>query len=176
MAVAGSRGNTPIPEQTKIAQKWNASDPWAIWNDTAAAVLRRHRVSEVEAARVLAVLNVAAMDAVVACFEAKYYYWTIRPSQADTTLVLADSVGLPNFPSYPSAHSCITGTAAGVLTGLFPSAQTMLDAKVVEAGVARIYAGLHFRFDITAGQAIGSKVAALALTHVPASNTAMPLQ
>ena len=85
-------------------------------------------------------------------------------------------VGRPNFPSYPSAHSCITGTAAGVLTGLFPSAQSTMEAKVAEAGVARIYAGLHFRFDITAGQTIGAKVSALALTHIPASNTAVPLQ
>lgn len=44
-----------------------------------------------------------------------------------------------------------------------------------EAGIARIYAGLHFRFDITAGQAIGAKVAALALTKVPGSTAAVSL-
>lgn len=52
----------------------------------------------------------------------------------------------------------------------------MLDAKVEEAGIARIYAGLHFRFDIIAGQAIGAKVAALALTKVPGSTAAVSLQ
>ena len=57
----------------------------------------------------LAVLNAGASDAIIACFDAKYHYWTIRPSQADPTIVLADSVGLPNFPSFPSGHACSAG-------------------------------------------------------------------
>ena len=97
------------PEQIKIAQRWNAADPWALWNETASAALRRQRVSDTQAARVLALLNVAASDAIIACFEAKYHYWTIRPSQVDTTLVLPDSVSLPNFPAYPSGHACSAG-------------------------------------------------------------------
>ena len=108
------------PEQTKIAQKWNDGDPWAAWNETASAAIRRHHMSDADAARVLAVLNIAALDAVTACFEAKYHYWSIRPSQADTTLVLADSVDLPNFPSYPSGHACSAGAFDGVLGHYFP--------------------------------------------------------
>ena len=45
----------------------------------------------------LAVLNAAATDAVIACFEAKYYYWTIRPSQADTTLAVRELGHAPRF-------------------------------------------------------------------------------
>src|SRR4029078_8079437 len=70
-------------EQTRIAQKWNSGDPWAVWNDLAIEAIRRNRLSDPEAARVLAVLNVGASDAIIACFEAKYHYWSIRPSQAD---------------------------------------------------------------------------------------------
>jgi len=47
---------------------------------------------------------------------------------------------------------------------------------VVEAGISRIYAGLHYRFYITAGRNIGVKVAALALTRVPAVNTPVVLR
>ena len=109
------------PEQTKIAQKWNSVDPWAPWNETASAAIRRHHMSDADAARVLAVLNAASSDAVIACFEAKYHYWTIRPSQADTTIVLADSVDLPNFPSYPSGHACSAGAFDAVLGHFFPA-------------------------------------------------------
>ena len=37
-----------------IAQKWNAVDPWAPWNETASAAILRHHMTDVEAARVLA--------------------------------------------------------------------------------------------------------------------------
>jgi membrane-associated phospholipid phosphatase len=147
------------PEQTKIAQRWNAADPWTPWNETAAAVLRRHRVSDAEAVRVLAVLNVAASDAVVACFEAKYHYWTIRPSQADTTLVLADSVGLPNFPSYPSGHACSAGAFEGVLGHFFPGERTEFARIAEEQAMSRLYGGIHYRFDDDAGLALGRAVA-----------------
>jgi len=57
-------------EQTRIAQLWNSSDPWARWNEVASDALRRHHSSEADAARVLAVLNVGATDAIIACSSA----------------------------------------------------------------------------------------------------------
>jgi hypothetical protein len=146
-------------EQTRIAQKWNSSDPWAEWNETASAALRRNRASEAEAARVLAVLNVAASDAVIACFEAKYHYWTIRPSQADTTLVLADSVGLPNFPSYPSGHACSAGAFDAVLVHFFPKESSEITRKAEEQAMSRLYGGIHYRFDNDTGLLLGRAVA-----------------
>jgi hypothetical protein len=147
------------PEQTKIAQKWNAADPWALWNETATAAIRRHRMSDAEAARVLAVLNIAAMDAVVACFEAKYHYWTIRPSQADATLVLADSVSLPNFPSFPSGHACSAGAFDAVLGHFFPSERAEFTRIAEEQAMSRLYGGIHYRFDNDGGLALGRIVA-----------------
>jgi hypothetical protein len=51
-----------------------------------------------------------------------------------------------------------------------------MDAKVADAGMSRIYAGLHYRFDISAGNTLGTQVAALALTHVPAVNVPVLLR
>jgi hypothetical protein len=147
------------PEQTKVAQKWNDVDPWAPWNETASAALRRHHVSDAEAARVLAVLNVAASDAVIACFEAKYHYWTIRPSQADSTLVLADSVDLPNFPSYPSGHACSAGAFDAVLGHFFPQDRAEFTRIAEEQAMSRLYGGIHYRFDNDGGLALGRAVA-----------------
>jgi membrane-associated phospholipid phosphatase len=147
------------PEQTKIAQRWNAADPWALWNETASAALRRGRASDADAARVLAVLNLAASDAIIACFEAKYHYWTIRPSQADTTLVLADSVGLPNFPSYPSGHACSAGAFDAVLGHFFPQERAEFTRIAEEQAMSRLYGGIHYRFDNDTGLALGRVVA-----------------
>jgi hypothetical protein len=147
------------PEQTKIAQLWNAADPWGRWNETASGAIRRHHLSEAEAARVLAVMNVAASDAVIACFEAKYHYWTIRPSQADTTLVLADSVDLPNFPSYPSGHACSAGAFDGVLGHFFSDERLEFTRTAEEQAMSRLYGGIHYRFDNDGGLALGRVVA-----------------
>jgi membrane-associated phospholipid phosphatase len=147
------------PEQTKIAQKWNAVDPWAPWNETASAAIRRHRLSDAEAARVLAVMNVAASDAVIACFEAKYHYWSIRPSQADTTILLADSVGLPNFPSFPSGHACSAGAFDASLGHFFPDERAEFTWIAEEQAMSRLYGGIHYRFDNDGGLALGRTVA-----------------
>jgi membrane-associated phospholipid phosphatase len=166
------------PAQLTIAQFWQFASgpagPMGHFTEVANGLTTTAQMNERRTARVYALLHMALFDATVACWDAKYAYWFIRPFQADPSITTP--VGRPNFPSYPSAHSCITGTAAGVLTGLFPVAKPELDAKVAEAGIARIYAGLHFRFDITAGQELGAKVAALALTRIPAPNVSIPLQ
>lgn len=146
------------PEQTKLAQKWNAVDPWAPWNETASAAILRHHFSDAEAARVLAVLNAAASDAIIACFEAKYYYWTIRPSQADTTIVLADSVDLPNFPSYPSGHACSAGAFDAVLGHYFPEERAEFTRIAEEQAMSRLYGGIHYRFDDDVGLSLGRVV------------------
>jgi hypothetical protein len=146
-------------EQTKLAQKWNAVDPWAPWNETASAALLRHHASDADAARVFAVLNAAASDAIIACFDAKYYYWTIRPSQADTTIVLADSVSLPNFPSYPSGHACSAGAFDAVLGHYFPQERAEFTRIAEEQAMSRLYGGIHYRFDDDEGLALGRVVA-----------------
>jgi membrane-associated phospholipid phosphatase len=147
------------PEQTKIAQRWNAADPWALWNETASAALLRHHATDADAARVLSVLNAAASDAVIACFDAKYHYWTIRPSQADTTVVLADSVSLPNFPSYPSGHACSAGAFDGVLGHFFPQDRAEFTRIAEEQAMSRLWGGIHYRFDDDVGLALGRLVA-----------------
>ncbi len=166
------------PEQLTLAQFWQYASgpagPIGHFTEVAGGLTAPAQYNERRTARVYALLQMAMLDATISCWDAKYAFSLIRPFQVDATI--STPVGRPNFPSYPSAHSCITGTAAGVLTGLFPTAKAMLDAELVDAGVSRIYAGLHYRFDITAGNDIGAKVAALALTHIPAANTAIPLQ
>jgi hypothetical protein len=73
-------------------------------------------------------------------------------------------VALPNFPSYPSAHSCVSGALSTILGAAFPAEKSRLDAMAEEASLSRVYGGLHYRFDGDAGLRLGRNVAALALS------------
>ena len=148
------------PAQAAIVTKWVPfSAP--LFNEIATALIDQYRVTEIEAARILAYSNAAALDAITACFDTKFAYWFIRPTQADPTISLG--AALPNHPSYPSAHSCDTGAFQGILGEAFPSERAMLDAVAQEANFSRIVGALHYRFDGDAGLALGRSVARLAL-------------
>jgi hypothetical protein len=151
------------PQQTAIARRWDAADPWAVWNEAASAALVRHHFTDADAARVLAVMNLAASDAIIACFDAKYTYWSIRPSQADTALALADSVGLPNFPSYPSGHACSAGAFGATLSHYVPQERAEFTRMSEEQAMSRLYGGIHYRFDNDSGLALGRRVARFAI-------------
>jgi membrane-associated phospholipid phosphatase len=127
----------------------------------AVGLIRTHRKSESEAARILFLMNAAAWDALIGCFDAKYYYWFIRPPQADPAITLP--IGLPPHPSYPSAHSCISGSSTEVLAAEFPSERGKLEQIAEEASLSRLYGGIHYRFDMVAGLALGRAAAGKAL-------------
>jgi membrane-associated phospholipid phosphatase len=120
-----------------------------------------HHRGDLEAARILFVATVALFDANLACFDAKYTYWYIRPPQADPTI--ATVFPTPAHPSYPSAHSCGAGALTEVLAASFPSEADRLHDAALESSLSRLYAGIHYRFDMEAGLAIGRAAAALAL-------------
>lgn len=147
-------------EQLEIARKW-APFAGPVWNGIATDLLDKYHRSELESARILAYANAAEFDAIIACWDSKFAYWFIRPSQADPAITLP--IGLPNHPSYPSGHSCADGAWRGVLTDAFPSERAMIEAIEDEGGMSRIYAGIHYRFDIDGGHAIGRATARLAL-------------
>ncbi len=85
-------------------------------------------------------------------------------------------------PSYPGAHSVVSAAGAAVLGSFFgsdsdsftvssevlPGVQrsfASFTAAAEEAGLSRIYAGQHFRFDHVAGQQLGRQVAGYVLQH-----------
>ena len=156
-------------DQLDIANKWNKVPPngpftAGEWNRTADALIQAHHRTEAEATRVLAYANAAAFDAQIACFTTKFKWWVRRPAQVDSRITPLLAFATPNHPSYPSGHSCISSAFGAVLADAFPSERAGLDALVEEAGMSRIYAGIHYRFDIEAGQGVGRRAAAKALT------------
>ncbi len=158
--------------QLKLSQDW-AARAGAYMNSVAAEMLVNRQHSDRDAARLLALANMAGFDVANACFDAKFAYYYIRPSQADPLIKLP--IGLPNHPSYPSGHSCITAAYATIIASAFPEESARLTAMVEEAGNSRIYAGLHYRFDCTAGQELGRKVAQYVLVVMGSGRGAIAL-
>ena len=156
------------PAQLAIALKWNVVPPngpstAGEWNRIADSLIRKHHSTEAEAARILAYGNAAAFDAQIDCFMTKFTWWVARPFQVDSRIASLIAFAAPNHPSYPSSHSCVSSAMGAVLADAFPSERTRLNALVLEAGLSRVYAGIHYRFDIDAGQNIGRRAAAKAL-------------
>jgi membrane-associated phospholipid phosphatase len=111
------------------------------------------------AARVYAYVHVALYDTVVACWDGKYAYWAIRPFQVDPTVMTLFPT--PNHPSYPSAHTAISGPYSESLAYFFPQDADLFRSKAKEAAESRIWAGIHFRSDIEVGLALAKSVTQL---------------
>ena len=148
-------------EQLAIAHKWNDGpatySPPGHWNDLALGYVRDSKMSEVRAARVFALLNMALHDAGVGCWESKYFYFNPRPVQMDPSIKTV--IGVPNFPSYTSGHSTFSAAGAAVLSMLFPDGAESFAQMRDEAGISRLYGGIHYRADIDSGKAHGLRIA-----------------
>ena len=140
------------------------------WNERAAEYIPAHALDERSASHVFALMNSAGLDALIGCWDAKYYYMRLRPSMADPTITRP--VGppefpypLPNHPSYPSGHSCVSASATRVLASFFPEHAATLDQMVADAGRSRVVGGIHFPSDVAVGQALGRAVADWAMAY-----------
>ncbi len=110
-----------------------------------------------EAARIYALMSVAHHDACIACWSNKFTYWYFRPFQMDETLTTVFPT--PNYPSYPSGHACVSTAISEVTAALFPSSAETLRALATEALASRMWAGIHWNFEMEAGKEIGMAVA-----------------
>jgi hypothetical protein len=190
--VGSATSATRTAEQTEDANFWSAPIQ-NYWNEIAEKVAIAHHSNLPETARLFAALNLALADSAIATFDAKYTFQFWRPITAillaDTVgnpeievdpgwTPLATT---PADPSYPSAHSALSAAAADVLVSFFGDDQqfpvtsevlpgvthafTSFRATAKEAGLSRIYAGVHMRLDHEAGQKLGDDVADFVLHH-----------
>lgn len=67
----------------------------------------------------------------------------------------------PVFPSYVSGHSTFSAAAAEVLAYLYPGEATRWRQMADEAGMSRLYGGLHYRADNLDGLKLGREVGSL---------------
>ncbi len=143
-------------EQIAIVHKWADLPPPTIWNHFLNDRIESQGLDLVASARAHAYLNVAMADAFICCWQTKYTFWIARPFQRIPGLVTV--IPTPNFPSYTSGHSTISGAAAVVMGQVFPSEREYFEAQAEEATVSRLYGGIHFRHDDEQGAVVGHKI------------------
>ena len=187
----GGVGSSQRPaDRADVARFYAASSPAYVFNLAARQTATARNLSLSKNARLLALLNMASSDALVASFYNKYQYNFWRPETAIrfpdkfNNLVSSDPsfapyITTPCFPSYPSNHASGSRSAATILERIFgdaPVSITMtnpLNAAIAnlqfnyttfnqicnDIDDARIYGGIHYRFDQEAGGRLARAVA-----------------
>ncbi len=158
------------PEQQRIADFWadgaGTVTPPGHWNQIAIDLVASTARSTRQTARLFAALNTGQADAFIACWDAKFTYWSLRPITAIRRLIEPtwnSYIVTPPFPSYVSGHSTTSGAASTVLAAFFPASAAEVRAMAEEAAVSRLYGGIHFRSDNEVGLTLGRRVGAVAV-------------
>jgi hypothetical protein len=143
-------------------------------------VLVQQHANLATAAEAYARGGIANADAVTGIWRAKYRYNLIRPLTYIRAVIDPGFTSLlptPPFPEYVSAHSGQSAAVAASLEYMFgtdlafvdhahdadgfaPRSFSRIYAAAAEAGVSRLYAGIHFRSGNLKGQELGLCVAA----------------
>jgi membrane-associated phospholipid phosphatase len=108
------------------------------------------------AARAYAYETIAQHDATLACWDSKYTYLELRPSQADPTI--QPLFAIPQHPGYPSGHACASGSSAAIMSALFPSDATLFTSMANDAGTSTFDALIHTQLDVSQGLSLGMQV------------------
>jgi membrane-associated phospholipid phosphatase len=146
---------------TRLAFFWQGVGTVKPWNDVTGQKISEYRLDHnpPRAARVYALVHIAYYDAAIACWDAKFTYWAIRPNQLDPSITTL--FPNPNHPSYPAAHAALSVAQAAMLAYLFPRDAAFFRSLAEEAAESRIWAGIHYRSDKISGLAQGESVAGL---------------
>jgi len=198
----GSRASAKrTARQTEDAHFWLITGPQA-YDPIVRQLVATRKMSLIDSARFMALTSVAAADALIAVFDAKYHYNFWRPVTAirngdlhGNPAIERDAIwqpidNTPMHPEYPCAH-CITASAvAGVAEEVFGTADvpefsmtsatapgithrwTNLQALANEVSEARIWSGFHYRFSTQVGQEMGHKIARHVTQNVMRPTTA----
>lgn len=164
------------PEQTQIARMWSddamlSTTPPGHWVSISRQILERDTAPLALQVETMAKLGVGLADAFIGCWDAKFQYNLVRPITYIRRVIdqkWEPLLSTPPFPEYPSGHSTQSGAAEVILTNLFGADFPFEDHTMApdglqprkfvgfrqaaeEAGISRLYGGIHFRSAIVQG-------------------------
>ncbi len=146
----------PVAMQGWIYHSVTRAYHW--WYERVARAVFENNLEEnlLQSALAYATIAIANQDSIIACFNAKYTYWMIRPAQLDKEVPTL--FPNPPHPSYPGAHSCSSKSYAVTFSHFFPAHSSAVHKAAEDAGQSRIIAGIHYQSDKVAGDEIGIAV------------------
>ena len=193
--IVGSTSSAVRPQhRTDVARYFAVVSAMDAWNSAARQVIATRRRSLAESAQFLALMNMAISDGLVSSMETKYLYQLWRPVTAivnggadgnprtDADAAWLPLVTTPAFPSYPSAHASASYAAREIaerllgrhhvrfelahpgVPGVILSYESF-DDLTDDIDDARVFGGIHFRFDQDAGAIQGRHVGVYVATH-----------
>lgn len=167
-------------DKTAIARFWSddpmlSMTPPGHWISIALQVAEKANLSLDDDVDLLARIGVAMADAFIGCWHEKFAYDLIRPVSYIKKYIdpkWEPILITPPFPEYPSGHSTVSGAMDVVLTSFFgenysfedktgspdgrnPRNYTSFHEAAEEAGISRMYGGIHYRSAIVDGLAQG---------------------
>jgi membrane-associated phospholipid phosphatase len=182
-------------------------DPPGHWNQITEVAAQMTKSNLENSARAFALVDIALADAGIEAWNVKYMYNTVRPvtvirdgADGVNPLITADPTwtplwNTPAFPSYISGHSTFSSAAATALDSLFgnhfsfsdagdptgnltPRHFSSFDFAAQEAGMSRIYGGIHFMSDNVYGLQTGGDVGHYVVQHelLPLHSSKMGVQ
>jgi hypothetical protein len=177
--------NALTPEQRAIARFWSddpmlSPTPPGHWISIAMAALDGEHANIEKVVETQALLGIALADGFIGCWHEKFKYDLVRPITYIKRSIDPKWEALlitPPFPEYPSGHSTQSAAAAVVLAKLFGDhyafedhtheADGLIPRKFAsfwdaaeEAGISRLYGGIHYRNAIKVGLEQGKCVGA----------------
>lgn len=142
-AKGGRVGHTRTPEEDQIGRFWVENSTLG-WNRMARTLILAKKIDAWRTARLFALMHTAMVDASIANFESKYYYFYWRPetavrlgdqdgnpqtigdpawlpgnTQAPNLQNPAFDIHTPPIPDYPSQHANYGGAAGDILRRFF---------------------------------------------------------
>ena len=193
-AIGAKVSTVRTADQEAIARFWFGSSPVG-WSQITRTIAADRELDAWEGARVLALVNLAMADGVIAGFDTKYRVNRWRPItaiRAGDTDGNEETVGDPTWenllntpahPDYVSTHAVQGGAASAVLRQVFGTDQvaftatsgapfagltrtfSRLSEAAQENADSRVYAGVHFRSATTNGLTLGRQVGRFTVRH-----------
>jgi len=155
--------------------------PVGHWIGLLAIFSRQTGVNELKTALAYATTAAAIFDGFISCWDEKFNSSTVRPITVIRSSFNSEWNSLlqtPPFPEYTSGHSVISAAAATTSIAVFGNDFSFRDTVEVkylnlvrdfpsiraaadEAGISRLYGGIHFRAAIEEGKNQGNKIGEL---------------
>jgi len=191
----GEMNSTSRPkDRSDVARYYAITPPTQAFDLAVQQVTVAQRRSLSENARAFALINMAISDALVSVFDTKYFYVFWRPVTAiragdvdgnpstEGDVNWTPFITTPSFPGYASAHAAGCGAARKVAELLFGAgghAITLSNPALADVVLhyttfhditedvddARVYGGIHFRFDQRGGNRLGRRVGEYVIEH-----------